>query len=83
MYVYILYIIYKYVYILYIIYKPAQHTQKQRFLATVLPISDIDECSGNHTCDSADLCMNTPGSFTCICPPGYALDSGVCTGKLD
>lgn len=33
--------------------------------------SDIDECSFDRTCDH--LCINTPGSFQCLCNKGYTL----------
>ncbi|RLV96992.1 hypothetical protein DV515_00012291 [Chloebia gouldiae] len=32
---------------------------------------DIDECSFDRTCDH--LCINTPGSFQCLCHKGYTL----------
>lgn len=37
---------------------------------------DIDECSdGSHDCEQ--MCINTPGSFTCSCDEGYeALKNG-------
>ncbi|KAM7358330.1 uncharacterized protein ACRADG_003345 isoform 2-T3 [Cochliomyia hominivorax] len=35
---------------------------------------DIDECTlGLHTCHGDMICENLNGSFTCLCPPGYAL----------
>jgi hypothetical protein len=39
---------------------------------------DIDECARNtDNCDSTpDACVNTPGSFTCVCP-GIFVGSGV------
>ena len=30
---------------------------------------DIDECSTGNPCNSL-LCVNTPGSYTCLCPAG-------------
>ena len=38
-------------------------------------VSDIDECAeGTDDCvDDAD-CMNTDGSFTCTCQPGFTGD---------
>lgn len=33
--------------------------------------ADIDECSFDRTCDH--LCINTPGSFQCLCHKGYTL----------
>lgn len=35
------------------------------------PSPDIDECSFDRTCDH--LCINTPGSFQCLCNKGYTL----------
>ncbi|KAM3723456.1 Fibrillin-1 [Dirofilaria immitis] len=33
---------------------------------------DIDECSTDtHNCHPVAMCINVPGSFTCICPSGY------------
>ena len=35
---------------------------------------DIDECSsGTHTCQEDMICENLNGSFTCLCPSGYAI----------
>uniref|UniRef100_A0A1B0FQQ1 Uncharacterized protein n=1 Tax=Glossina morsitans morsitans TaxID=37546 RepID=A0A1B0FQQ1_GLOMM len=35
---------------------------------------DVDECiTGAHTCLSDMICENLNGSFTCICPSGYAV----------
>ena len=32
--------------------------------------TDKDEClTDEHNCNSAEACVNTIGSFTCICPP--------------
>ena len=40
--------------------------------ALVLFETDIDECAiNNGGCDS--ICMNTPGSYSCACQPGYTL----------
>ncbi|XP_059169369.1 cubilin-like [Physella acuta] len=43
---------------------------------------DIDECEDNSTCDHT--CVNTEGSYTCSCNPGYVLsraDSSSCFAK--
>ena len=35
--------------------------------------SDINECSeGKHDCKLNQMCMNTYGSFYCVCPRGYS-----------
>jgi len=37
-------------------------------------VSDVDECeTGLAAC--AHSCQNTPGSFSCVCKPGYELGS--------
>ena len=44
-------------------------------------ISDDDECAlGTDTC--AHTCQDTPGSYTCGCRPGYAInaDGRACDG---
>jgi hypothetical protein len=43
-------------------------------------IADIDECK-NNPCSGHAICKNTPGTFECICPPGYPKgnpSSGTC-----
>ena len=36
---------------------------------------DIDECTLSiDDCVDGATCMNTAGSFTCTCPPGYSGD---------
>ena len=43
---------------------------------------DIDECSENsHDCEQ--VCVNTPGSFTCSCGEGYEAlyDGRSCVGR--
>ena len=43
---------------------------------------DINECSSNNG-GCAQVCTNTPGSYTCGCDPGYELDGDgfSCNGK--
>ena len=48
----------------------------------------MDECTeGTDDCVEDATCMNTAGSFTCLCPPGYSGDgraSGTqCQGVMD
>ena len=49
----------------------------------LLPVVlDIDECP--HACGANSLCVNTPGSYSCSCKPGFLGDpyfSAGCTGK--
>ena len=44
--------------------------------------SDINECkNGTHDCDQDNgTCLNTPGSYTCQCKPGYAGNGRHCSG---
>ena len=45
--------------------------------------SDINECTENqHDCDRAGgQCINTQGTYLCICISGYAGNGVNCTGK--
>ena len=45
---------------------------------------DIDECElGLDNCLPNAICINTIGSFECICPPGFTGDGiNVCDGIL-
>jgi len=49
----------------------------------IIMFSDINECSGNHTCDHA--CADTHGSFVCSCDDGFDLqsDGRTCIGKFN
>ena len=43
--------------------------------------TDINECTaGTQTCDAMATCMNTMGSYECMCNMGYEGDGFMCTG---
>ena len=43
---------------------------------------DIDECEVNNTCGENGDCINTNGSYSCDCDPGYKDDGfNYCQGK--
>ena len=43
---------------------------------------DINECQiGDDNCHENAQCINTEGSFTCFCKPGYTGDGVICTSK--
>ena len=48
---------------------------------------DINECStGRHSCDLNSTCVNLPGTYSCPCKTGFAVNplGNVCEGrKLD
>ena len=47
--------------------------------------SDVDECVTNmHNCDDNAMCINTVGSFHCMCNMGYSGvgTEGNCTSKI-
>ena len=44
---------------------------------------DIDECAaGTSSCDTNAECVNTKGSYNCICKPGYHGDGIICEGQF-
>jgi len=56
------------------------------FIPSCLPCDDvdIDECAAdNGGCSAAADCINTPGSYSCTCLPGYSGDGYMCEGKSD
>ena len=42
-------------------------------------LADLDECISS-PCHINATCMNTKGSFNCVCNPGYAGNGFVCDG---
>lgn len=44
-------------------------------------VSDVDECAQNPRLCANGRCENTPGSFQCVCRPGFRLEVNTCTGK--
>ena len=52
---------------------------KQSFLTT-----DINECQlGSFSCHAQARCLNVPGSYICICLPGFIGDGkSICQGKF-
>lgn len=57
--------------------------KKIKLFVIVCFLVDIDECAeGKHYCRENTMCVNTPGSFMCICHTGYIrIDDYSCTGK--
>ena len=46
---------------------------------------DIDECGTDRihaSCHANATCVNTPGSFQCVCRPGYSGDGANCQSEL-
>ena len=46
-------------------------------------MTDINECvqaarNGSTLCSNDTVCANTPGSYECVCAPGYSLVMGTC-----
>ena len=45
--------------------------------------TDIDECAESElSCDENADCVNTVGSYECVCNSGYTRDGFVCLGKI-
>ncbi|XP_029998012.1 adhesion G protein-coupled receptor E1 [Sphaeramia orbicularis] len=41
--------------------------------------TDINECEAGNVCGQNAVCTNTPGSYHCVCNPGFGLKSGQTT----
>ncbi|CAG5130459.1 unnamed protein product, partial [Candidula unifasciata] len=42
---------------------------------------DVNECADANACPDGFICVNEPGSFSCVCPGGYLLENGVCADR--
>ena len=50
----------------------------------VVSASDVNECLRNNGgCDVDAACLNTPGSFRCVCDEGFEGDGYRCKGMSD
>ncbi|KAM9610646.1 adhesion G protein-coupled receptor E5-like [Morphnus guianensis] len=61
---------------------PTRAAAISRGRSTAAATRDVDECAevGKERCGGGKICFNTPGSFECHCPPGYAdTPDGNCT----
>ena len=47
---------------------------------SVFSLTDRDECTENDTCAANENCVNTIGSYSCNCAPGYTGETGNCQG---
>ena len=57
---------------------------KKNYSDDIILISDIDECSqttDEELCGVNRQCMNTVGSYECVCATGYVLVNGTCEGE--
>ena len=41
---------------------------------------DIDECTSTNNCDTNATCVDTTGSYTCVCKTGYTGNGFTCNG---
>lgn len=51
----------------------------------VVVTSDVNEClyADKNTCDTTvEDCVNTNGSFNCVCKAGFYNNSGTCEGQF-
>ena len=45
-------------------------------------LADIDECTDLNVCSGPSTCVNTDGSFQCICNSGYMIQGTECIGEI-
>ena len=43
-------------------------------------LTDVDECTNSPCIDGT--CVNQPGSYLCLCEPGFTLERNVCIGNI-
>jgi len=44
--------------------------------------SDVDECSTGSCDATTSTCVNTLGSYRCVCKDGFEADSDLCKGLM-
>lgn len=44
-------------------------------------MTDVDECANSPCIDGG--CINQPGSYLCVCEPGFILERNVCIGMFN
>lgn len=45
--------------------------------------TDIDECAEDpKACEVYAYCVNTPGSYNCLCKSGYENNGSMCSGIM-
>lgn len=62
------------------------HTGSYYFLIALIFVwmeTDVNECSESRDICNGGRCLNTYGSFHCICSRGLVLRGGVCEGKSE
>ena len=54
------------------------------FACHIACYADVDECSDPslNTCDITQDCINTIGSYTCVCKDGYTFNGQICEGMI-